>query len=138
MDTELYDRELDRIKNATLDSGFTPDHVDSEVMMRTLYESAFGIHNHYAAGQHPFARVAAYPKEDYGPYSSRYRDYASFVDERIYEATGIPMDRFFDRPRREIEMILGMTRVRNKKQTATADEVAAAAARATAAQAGKK
>jgi hypothetical protein len=109
--------------------GERPDNVDSEMMMRALYETAFGIHNHYSGKQHPFAPVAAYPKEDFLPYSSRFRDYARYMDERILEATGIPMDRFFARPRPEIETIFGLVRLRNRKQVATAEEVAAAAAR---------
>lgn len=95
--------------------------------MRTLYESSFGIANHYAPDRHPFALVAANPKEDYGPYSSRYKDYTTFIDERVFEATGIPMDKFFHQPRPVIERMLASVRQRNRKHTATADQVAAAA-----------
>lgn len=104
-------------------------------MMRTVYESSFGIHNHYGPNQHPFALVAAHPKEDFAPYSSRFRDYAAYISARIYETTGIPMDRFFDRPRAEIEMIMGLVRVSNRKQAHDADAIAAAAR---AAQQGKR
>ena len=107
-----------------------PDYIDSEMMMRTLYESSFGIHNHYAGNQHPFALVAAYPKEDYAPYSSRYRDQVVFIEERVYEATGISMDAFFAKTRSEIESILAVVRQRNKKHSATAEDVANAAAAA--------
>jgi hypothetical protein len=132
LDTELYDAELERIKTATKTEGIEPDYIDSEMMMRTLYESSFGIHNHYAGKQHPFALVAAHPKEDYAPYSSRYRDQVVFIEERVYEATGISMDAFFAKTRKEIESILAVVRQRNKKHSATAEEVAAAAARAAA------
>lgn len=133
MDTSLYDAELERVKKLTKDLGLTPDYIDNEIMMRTLYESSFGIHNHYAGEQHPFALVAAQPKEDYTPYSSRYRDYVAFIEERVHEATGLDMDSFFARPRHEIELILGAVRQRNKKHSATHDEVARAAAAAQAA-----
>jgi len=129
LDTEVFDRELDRIKTDTQALGERPDYVDSEMMMRALYETAFGIHNHYGGKQHPFAPVAAYPKEDFAPYSSRFRDYARYMDERIFEATGIPLDSFFKRPRAEIETIFGLVRLRNKKQSASAEEIAAAAAK---------
>ena len=135
MDTDLYDTELARIREVIQETGDKPDYVDSEMMMRTVYESAFGIHNHYGPNQHPFALVAAHPKEDFVPYSSRFRDYAAYINARVYETTGIPMDKFFDRPRAEIEMIMGLVRVSNRKQAHTADEIAAAAR---AAQQGKK
>lgn len=87
--------------------------------MRGLYETSFGIRNHYGPDQHPFAPVAANPKEDYGPYSSMYRDAVTFAEERVHEALGLSFDEFFRRPREDIEILLAAVRQRNKKHSAT-------------------
>lgn len=118
IDTTAFDAELERLKKDTLESGFTPDYIDNDLVMRGLYETAFGIRNHYGPEQHPFAMVAANPKEDYWPYSSKYRDTVVFIEERVHEALGIDIDTFFKKPRHEIELLLAAVRQRNKKHSA--------------------
>lgn len=122
LNSSEFDAEFERIRAATMAAGEKPDSVDVEMVMRAVYESAFRIHNHYTPGQHPWAMVAAHPKEDFLPYSSKCRDYATFIDERVFEATGIDMDRFFKRPRADIEMIMSLVRLRNKKHSGALDE----------------
>jgi hypothetical protein len=118
LETDRFDAELDRVKSVIKDSGEKLDWVDNELMMRAIYESAFGIRNHYGPKVSPLAPVAANPKEDYLPYSSKYRDHAVFIEEKVFEATGMSMQTFFDRPRADIEMDFALVKQKNKRHAA--------------------
>lgn len=120
----MFDAELERLKKDTLESGVKPDFVEAQIVMRGLYETSFGIRNHYGPDQHPFAPVAANPKEDYGPYSALYKDAVTFVEERVHEALGLSFDEFFRKPRREIETLLAVVRQRNKKHSTALNNAA--------------
>lgn len=119
LDTTIFDQEIERARQSAIAAakdGVSPSFVEREMVLRSVYESSFGIRNHFSGKQRPLAMVAANPKEDYAPYSSRYRDVVAFIEERVHEATGLSMDEFFRRPRADIELIFAAVKQSNKKR----------------------
>ena len=94
-----------------------------EVMLRKAYETCYGIHNHYAAGQKPFDRVKARRKEEVFLYSDKIKDYQRFIDLGMASLTGMGMDAFFKLPYAEVEALFNMARHVAKKENAGTAEL---------------
>lgn len=80
------------------------DSVDSQLLLRELYDQSFEISQHSEALR-PLSVVAMQPKEMIGPYSRRNRVYKRFASLRVGELFNLSIDQFLQHPRDEVELM---------------------------------
>lgn len=114
--------EIDAVNKA---EGLTLDSVSRDIMLRKLYETTYGIHNHYAPGQSPLALSAARQKEEVYLYSKKAEDYRRFMDLGMAALTGLSLTEFFDLPAPDIEFLFAEAEIQNKLEGASAAKLEA-------------
>lgn len=94
--------------------GIEMDSVSRDILLRKLYETCYGIHDHYGPNQKPLALVTARQKEETFLYSKKAVDYQRFIDLGIASATGMSLNEFFEMTVPEIELIFSLVEHSNK------------------------
>lgn len=103
--------------------GIEPDGIDRDIILRKLYETAYGIHNHYAPNQKPLALVTARQKEETYLYSKKANDQRRFIELGVAQSTGMSMTEFFDMPAADCEYVFDLVKRTNKREGATVEEL---------------
>ncbi len=81
------------------------EHAD--IALREIYETVFGIHNHQNPNpMRPLALVAMNPVEDTATFSPLYRRIEEYMDLKLFESTGMPLDQFLMLPSEYIRLIV--------------------------------
>lgn len=112
--------ELDGFKKT---EGIEMDGISRDIMLRKLYETAYGIHNHYAPNQKPLALVTARQKEETYLYSKKAVDQRRFVELGMAQATGMGMKEFFTLPAADCEYMFEVVKRSNKREGSTVEEL---------------
>lgn len=82
----------------------TLDSFESQILLRDLYDSNFGIANH-ADPRRPLSLVAMHQKELTGPYSRQDRLYRRFASLGIGQLFNIGINDFLNQPRELVELM---------------------------------
>ncbi len=126
-DTRAFDKEALRLAQQLDDvyrrEGERPNAVERDIMQRRLYESCFGIHNHYSGERKPFSLVAARQKEETYLYSKKLLDYDRYFELRVKEHTGLNIAEFFAQPFPDIEFMFAKCDKLNKREELSAEDL---------------
>lgn len=101
------------------------DGISRDIILRKLYETCYGIHNHYTPGQRPLAIVAARQKEEVYLYSKKIEDYNKFIDLDMVTLTGLNIVEFFKQPVADINFLFDKAERIRKADGLTAAKVEA-------------
>lgn len=95
------------------------DAISRDIILRKMFESCYGIFNHYAPDQKPLALVTARQKEETFLYSKKAVDYQRFIDLGMATATGMSLNEFFEMTVPDIELIFSLVEHSNKMEGQT-------------------
>lgn len=98
--------------------------VDSQMVMRDLYETEFRLFDHLAPHpKKPLASVAMHPQEDVNSGSSLEQVCTLYVKHRIYDSFHIDLFQFMDLPPDVIELLIGIAKEQTKQHNKVMTEV---------------
>lgn len=105
------------------ETGERPNARAKDILLRRLYESAYGIFNHYDPSASPLALVSARQKDELFLYSKTARDMERFIEAGVYQATGTSYDQWMGLPVPEAELMLELTARKNRGDSVTVGQM---------------
>jgi hypothetical protein len=73
-------------------------HITAKLVLREMYEKAFGIHDHADARISPLKLVTLHKKENVSEYSDLYNRHRRYILLDMYKHTGLSVTEFFNQP----------------------------------------
>lgn len=113
----------ERLAAFTKETGDKPSYMAKDVLLRRLYETAYGIFNHNAIDVPPLALVTARQKDELFLYSKVARDMERFIDLGVFQATGTDYQSWMKMPVAEAELMLALVARKNKSESNVAGQV---------------
>lgn len=75
--------------------------------LREIYETIYHIYNHTEPNpSRPLALVGRHPAEDSATFSPLYRRIEEYMELKLFESTGIPLDRMLQMPSEYVRAII--------------------------------
>ncbi len=103
--------------------------VDARIVLNEMYESKYGIYNHFASGtpQRPLAGVAMHPAEDINQGSLLEEAINTYTNRNIKDTFGLNFLEFISLPMDVCEMLTGaalaILKDKNKQATAVQEQM---------------
>lgn len=126
-DSTAFEKEAvrlsDEIAKVEREEGVKVDSISRDIILRKMYETFYGIYNHYSGKTKPLDVVTARQKEEVYLYSKRVKDIERYIELGVHAATGISMDKFFELPVADAEFIFSIVARRNKGESTQAKDL---------------
>lgn len=126
-DSSAFEKEAARlaeeIAQVERDEGIKMDAISRDIILRRLYETFYGIYNHYSGKTKPLDLITARQKEEVYLYSKKVQDIERFIELGVAAATGLSMTAFFNQPAADINHIFAIMSKRNKGESVQAKDL---------------
>lgn len=90
--------------------------IDAQLLLQETYHTVMGVYDHLTVRSEPrtMALFAMHPNESTKETSRRFRRMHQFSEARVFETFGVSWDKFQELPFPEAEMLLNVSRDRNR------------------------
>lgn len=83
------------------------DGIQLKLALSELYETTYGIYDHEnGSPTRPLALVACHVQEDSSSFSPLHRRVHEYMELKLFESTGIPLDRLMEMPADLVRVII--------------------------------